>query len=511
MEVSKMPRYTGPVSAANFPHLTIILCAAGLLFAAWFMVLEVTSNKYNRSILKELTIASLAALFLGFGTTFLLLWRRRDWYFCGGAFRCVYGQINLEDSCETHEGVTDGGRRLQPRLLRYFLDAYAHHAAICPPEHDRFFLTDAGRTKNPEPLNPTACGKSHDECRVLDISWDRRAKMMGAGRTGFRYKKHTPINNNKKSKKTNSPSSSQTLSSKSVTRLAVPETMRRRSGSVPVIKLNTLASEWSLKYEHVRALKMTWARLCEPPRFNCKGIVGLVERVWEKLDHKDKDVRTIFYNAAFVDSMHERCERRFEDEQVTPQCCVYRRSGSIATLRDHTHFFVSLVSQVVMSLDIDPTRILEHLDMLGRNHAYLRKYGFKATHWEKVGEYFVDIVVIQDCVRGFPEACRAWTMLIAAMVDRLRAAPRRGSFADTNGFANSRRGSACSLVNHGSSDGSLATASPSSSQTKMPGGCKEFVEKEKGIESRRNSLILPATTIDMSHLKSVLPDNDVAA
>ncbi|CAD6196073.1 unnamed protein product [Caenorhabditis auriculariae] len=74
MDVNTMPRYTGPISDAKFPHLTIILCATGLLFASWFMVLEVTSNKYNRSILKELTIASLAALFLGFGTTFLLLW-----------------------------------------------------------------------------------------------------------------------------------------------------------------------------------------------------------------------------------------------------------------------------------------------------------------------------------------------------------------------------------------------------------------------------------------------------
>ncbi|VDM59951.1 unnamed protein product [Angiostrongylus costaricensis] len=33
-----------------------------------------------------------------------------------------------------------------------------------------------------------------------------------------------------------------------------------------------------------------------------------------------------------------------------------------------------------------------------------------------------------DCVRGFPEACRAWTILVAGLVDRLRAAPRRCSY-----------------------------------------------------------------------------------
>ena len=77
---------------------------------------------------------------------------------------------------------------------------------------------------------------------------------------------------------------------------------------------------------------------------------------------------------------------------------------------------------------------------LGRKHAFLKQYGLKSSHWEKVGEYFIDIVVIQvskiaiifimnfkDCVRAFPEACKTWTLLIAAIIDRLRAAPRRSS------------------------------------------------------------------------------------
>ncbi|VDO54286.1 unnamed protein product [Haemonchus placei] len=201
------------------------------------------------------------------------------------------------------------------------------------------------------------------------------------------------------------------------------------------------AKLWNLRKEQVRALRMTWARLCEPPRSNCKGIVNLVERVWEKLDAKDPTVRNIFYNAAFVETMHERCERR-------------RSAGSIATLRDHTHFFVSLVSQVgldrikinfklllsshspttivgtsagVFNLRVGKRVDVHHPDISGRSHAYLKQYGFRSSHWEKIGEYFIDIVVIQDCVRGFPEACRAWTILVAAIIDRLRCAPRRGS------------------------------------------------------------------------------------
>ncbi|VDL81918.1 unnamed protein product [Nippostrongylus brasiliensis] len=202
----------------------------------------------------------------------------------------------------------------------------------------------------------------------------------------------------------------QLLTPNSNSLLTVPM-MRKRSGSVPAFKFNTLAMFWNLKKEQVRALRMTWSRLCEPPRSNCRGIVNLVERVWEKLDNKDPSLRNIFYNAAFVETMHDRCERR-------------RSKESIATLRDHTHFFVSLVSQVVQNLDNDPDSILEHIDHIGRSHAYLKQYGFRSSHWEKVGEYFVDIV---DCVRGYPDGCRAWTILVAALVDRIRAAPRRGS------------------------------------------------------------------------------------
>ncbi|KIH50575.1 hypothetical protein ANCDUO_19346, partial [Ancylostoma duodenale] len=114
---------------------------------------------------------------------------------------------------------------------------------------------------------------------------------------------------------------------------------------------------------------------------------------------------------------------------------------------------------VIQSLDHDPENIIDHIDTIGRNHAYLKQYGFRSVLWEKVGEYFIDIVVIQDCVRGFPEACRAWTIMIAALVDRLRAAPRRGSFAlsaassqnsingSTHSINSMRRGSTISSCN----------------------------------------------------------------
>uniref|UniRef100_A0A0M3I0K5 GLOBIN domain-containing protein n=1 Tax=Ascaris lumbricoides TaxID=6252 RepID=A0A0M3I0K5_ASCLU len=195
-----------------------------------------------------------------------------------------------------------------------------------------------------------------------------------------------------------------------------PISIRKRSGSVPAIRY-TLASAWGLKPDQSRALRVTWSRLCESPRSNCKGIVAIMDHIFEKFDEKDKNVREIFYNTAFVDSMADRSARRHSNQ-------------SIATLHDHTHFFVSLISQVIQAIDSIPDEIFEHIDNIGIFHASLKQYGFKQTMWDKLGEQVIDALVVQDCVRGFPDACRAWTILIAALIDRLRAG--RSNFSAGN-------------------------------------------------------------------------------
>jgi len=131
---------------------------------------------------------------------------------------------------------------------------------------------------------------------------------------------------------------------------------------------------------------------------------------------KEKALKDVFYNSAFVDSMTDCTEKR--------SLGLRRRSDtSIATLRDHIHFFVSLISQVIQSLEKCPQDIFEHIDKIGCFHAHLKRYGFNSSMWDKLGVCLVDGLVVQDCVRGYPEACRAWTMMVATLIDRLRSAP----------------------------------------------------------------------------------------
>ncbi|MCL4129109.1 UNVERIFIED_CONTAM: hypothetical protein GTU68_058194 [Idotea baltica] len=74
MGVESMTRYVSPVNPAVYPHLTLVLLTIGIFFTAWFFVYEVTSTKLTRDIFKEILVAIVASIFMGFGIVFLLLW-----------------------------------------------------------------------------------------------------------------------------------------------------------------------------------------------------------------------------------------------------------------------------------------------------------------------------------------------------------------------------------------------------------------------------------------------------
>ena len=69
-----MSRYVSPVNPSVYPHLSVLLLLIGTFFTAWFFVYEVTSTKITRDLSKELLIAFVASLFMGFGLMFLMLW-----------------------------------------------------------------------------------------------------------------------------------------------------------------------------------------------------------------------------------------------------------------------------------------------------------------------------------------------------------------------------------------------------------------------------------------------------
>ncbi|XP_003738032.1 transmembrane protein 258 [Galendromus occidentalis] len=71
--LESLAKYSSPISPVIYPHLSLVLLMVGLIFTGWFFVYEVAATKYTRQLYKELGIAILASLFLGFGFLFLLL------------------------------------------------------------------------------------------------------------------------------------------------------------------------------------------------------------------------------------------------------------------------------------------------------------------------------------------------------------------------------------------------------------------------------------------------------
>ncbi|CAF3755651.1 unnamed protein product [Rotaria magnacalcarata] len=67
LNVDQMSRYVSPVNPSAFPTLSITLLGIGLFLMAWFFVYEVTSTKYTRDWKKEILIALVASIFLGYG------------------------------------------------------------------------------------------------------------------------------------------------------------------------------------------------------------------------------------------------------------------------------------------------------------------------------------------------------------------------------------------------------------------------------------------------------------
>ncbi|KAK0412788.1 hypothetical protein QR680_006411 [Steinernema hermaphroditum] len=74
MDAAKFVPYNPPVGEASFPGCAGFFLVLGLLFMAYFLVVEVTSSKKDRNIVKEFLLAAIAAGLLGFGTVFMMLW-----------------------------------------------------------------------------------------------------------------------------------------------------------------------------------------------------------------------------------------------------------------------------------------------------------------------------------------------------------------------------------------------------------------------------------------------------
>ncbi|XP_047312218.1 transmembrane protein 258-like [Impatiens glandulifera] len=64
---------SSPIQAIWYPTLSFSMLSIGLALTAFFFIYEATTSRKNRSLAMELTTGTIASIFLGFGSLFLLL------------------------------------------------------------------------------------------------------------------------------------------------------------------------------------------------------------------------------------------------------------------------------------------------------------------------------------------------------------------------------------------------------------------------------------------------------
>ncbi|KAL3101703.1 hypothetical protein niasHT_028906 [Heterodera trifolii] len=91
---------------------------------------------------------------------------------------------------------------------------------------------------------------------------------------------------------------------------------------------------------HRRALRVTWNRLSEPPKTSGRGMLKIMEKIFESLISKNPEVKHCFYRSAFVKCLEERKQRKVAQRKASSDCgnCPeVQRGETIVTVRDHVY------------------------------------------------------------------------------------------------------------------------------------------------------------------------------
>ncbi|KAH7715523.1 Protein GLB-22 a [Aphelenchoides avenae] len=159
-----------------------------------------------------------------------------------------------------------------------------------------------------------------------------------------------------------------------------------------------------LSHEQKRALRVTWKRLCEPPKTSGRGTLKTMEKIFDLVIESDHEVKSVFYRSAFLKCLMDRKGNI--------------RSDTIATQRDHAHLLIDFIDATIsIMFDNAVQKVVWDPISIGLAHANLIPLGFNRNVWHKMGECFAEVMFSQECVRAYPHAASAWSMLSVACTD----------------------------------------------------------------------------------------------
>uniref|UniRef100_A0A0K0E2Q5 Globin family profile domain-containing protein n=1 Tax=Strongyloides stercoralis TaxID=6248 RepID=A0A0K0E2Q5_STRER len=167
-----------------------------------------------------------------------------------------------------------------------------------------------------------------------------------------------------------------------------------------------------------KALRITWKKMSEAPRTSSKGMLCIMEKIFEKMILENSEISNVFYKSAFLSCIEDRKNSKILKDGK--EKCPFKRK-TIATLRDHANILLDFVNTIITQIYGIPykPRNTYELTSLGCSHGKLIPLGFDRKWFHKLGECFAEVMFSQECVRAFPHAPGAWSLFAVSFTEKL--------------------------------------------------------------------------------------------
>uniref|UniRef100_A0A0N5C5F4 GLOBIN domain-containing protein n=1 Tax=Strongyloides papillosus TaxID=174720 RepID=A0A0N5C5F4_STREA len=170
-----------------------------------------------------------------------------------------------------------------------------------------------------------------------------------------------------------------------------------------------------------KALRITWKKMSEAPRTSSKGMLCIMEKIFDKMISENPEISNVFYRSAFLSCIEDnRKMKMLKNENNDTEKCPFKKK-TIATLRDHANIlldFVNTIMAQMYNIPYKPTYTYK-LNSLGCSHAKLTPLGFDRNWFHMLGECFAEVMFSQESIRAFPHAPNAWSIFAVSLTERL--------------------------------------------------------------------------------------------
>ncbi|VDM96325.1 unnamed protein product [Thelazia callipaeda] len=150
-----------------------------------------------------------------------------------------------------------------------------------------------------------------------------------------------------------------------------------------------------------------------------------MEKVFAKMA-ETAEVMPIFYKSAFLSCVEDKRRSKILAHNWKNEKLLGNKPQTIKTVRDHAHLLADFLHNIIsMMFDSKVEKNPLALEQIARTHLRLEPLGFQRTLWIQFGESLAEVMFSEECVRAYPHAPSAWSLLSITISDHLHALAKR--------------------------------------------------------------------------------------